>query len=104
MMPHTRVIIGFKRRACYLCQPSPFTFLYGRGRKWLCMWNLIIHIPDSFPKPYSLPNGKTSIGRLATNDIVVDDPGASRHHAELWVDEAQEKISIADLDSTNGTF
>jgi class 3 adenylate cyclase len=68
------------------------------------MWNLIVHIPDSFPKPYSLANGKTSIGRLVTNDIVVDDAGASRHHAEIWVDEAQEKISIVDLDSTNGTF
>jgi class 3 adenylate cyclase len=68
------------------------------------MWNLIVHIPDSFPKPYELKDGKTSIGRLVTNDIVVDDPGASRHHAEFWVDEAQEKISIVDLDSTNGTF
>src|SRR5687768_2413378 len=68
------------------------------------MWNLIIHIPDSFPKPYELGNGKTSIGRLVTNDIVVDDAGASRHHAEIWVDESLEKISIVDLDSTNGTF
>ena len=29
---------------------------------------------------------------------------ASRHHAEIWVDEAVKKISIVDLDSTNGTF
>ena len=68
------------------------------------MWNLIIHIPDSFPKPYELGNGKTSIGRAVTNDIVLEDEAASRHHAEIRADEAEEKISIVDLDSTNGTF
>jgi class 3 adenylate cyclase len=68
------------------------------------MWNLIVHVPDSYPKPYELGNGKTSIGRAVTNDIVVDDVAASRHHAEIWVDEAANKISIVDLDSTNGTF
>jgi class 3 adenylate cyclase len=68
------------------------------------MWNIIIHAPDTFPKSYSLGNGKTSIGRLVTNDIVLEDAGASRHHAEIWVDEEQEKISIIDLGSTNGTF
>jgi len=68
------------------------------------MWNLIVHIPDTFPKPYELKNGKTSIGRAATNDIFLEDVGASRHHAEIHVDEAEKKISIIDLNSTNGTF
>ena len=68
------------------------------------MWNLIVHIPDSFPKPYELRSGKTSIGRAVTNDIVLEDAAASRHHAEFLVDEAVKKISILDLDSTNGTF
>src|SRR5687767_5056075 len=68
------------------------------------MWNLIIHIPDSFPKPFEIRSGKTSLGRAVTNDIVLEDAAASRHHAEIWADEAQEKISIVDLDSTNGTF
>ena len=68
------------------------------------MWNLIVHIPDSFPKPYELKDGKTSIGRAVTNDIVLEDAAASRNHAEFRVDEAGKKISIVDLDSTNGTF
>ena len=68
------------------------------------MWNLIVHIPDSFPKTYEMGNGKTSIGRATTNDIVVEDAAASRNHAEFWVDEAAKTISIVDLDSTNGTF
>jgi class 3 adenylate cyclase len=68
------------------------------------MWNLIVHAPDSDPKPYELKNGKTSIGRADTSDIIVEDPAASRVHAEIWSDEAVKKISIVDLDSTNGTF
>ncbi|MGZ9222202.1 MAG: FHA domain-containing protein [Anaerolineales bacterium] len=68
------------------------------------MWNLIVHAPDSDPKSYDLKNGKTSIGRAVTNDIVVDDAAASRQHAEIWADEAARTISIVDLDSTNGTF
>ena len=68
------------------------------------MWNIIVHVPDSFPQPYELKAGKTSIGRAGTNDILVEDAAASRHHAELWVDETMGKISIVDLDSTNGTF
>jgi hypothetical protein len=68
------------------------------------MWTLIVQAPENDPKPYELKNGKTSIGRAVTNDIVVDDPAASRQHAEIWADEVVRKISIVDLDSTNGTF
>ena len=68
------------------------------------MWNLIVHVPDSFPKPYEITSGKTTIGRAVTNDVVVEDGSASRHHAEIWTDESQEKISVVDLGSTNGTF
>jgi class 3 adenylate cyclase len=68
------------------------------------MWNLIVHAPDSDPRQYELKSGKTSVGRAFTNDIVVEDAAASRHHAEIRVDIAAEKISIVDLDSTNGTF
>jgi class 3 adenylate cyclase len=68
------------------------------------MWNLTIHVPDSFPKSYILESGKTTIGRLVTNDIVLEDAAASRHHAEIRVDESPNKIFVVDLDSTNGTF
>jgi adenylate cyclase len=68
------------------------------------MWNLIVHVPDSFPKSYEIGSGKTSLGRAVTNDILLEDAAASRHHAEIWADETQERFSIVDLDSTNGTF
>lgn len=75
----------------------------GSGR-WLHMWNLIVHAPDSDPEQYDLKSGKISIGRAFTNDIVVEDAAASRRHAENRVEEAVKKISIVDLDSSNGTF
>jgi pSer/pThr/pTyr-binding forkhead associated (FHA) protein len=56
------------------------------------MWNLIVHIPDSFPKPYELRDGKTSIGRAMINDIVVEDAAAPRYHAEILVDEAGKRF------------
>jgi len=68
------------------------------------MWNLIVHSPDNDPQQYGLKSGKISIGRAMTNDIVVEDAAASRHHAEIWLDEALKRISIVDLDSSNGTF
>jgi len=68
------------------------------------MWNLIVHAPGSDPEQYDLNSGKTSIGRAFTNDIVVEDAAASRRHAEIRVEEAVRKISIVDLDSSNGTF
>ncbi len=50
---------------------------------------------------YQLTSKITSIGRDASCEIVLDDPGASRRHAELKVDG--ERILVRDLGSTNGT-
>jgi len=43
----------------------------------------------------------TSIGRLGDCDVVVSDPGVSRHHAEIRRDDGT--YVLADLGSTNGT-
>src|SRR5262249_53486002 len=51
---------------------------------------------------YRLRPGTLSMGRARDNAIVVGDPGASRHHAELRV--GGDRIDIVDLGSTNGTF
>ena len=42
------------------------------------------------------------LGRLDTNDVPVQDPKASREHAKIYRQGA--KISIVDLNSSNGTF
>ena len=49
-----------------------------------------------------LTEGTTTIGRALSNDIVVDEPGISRQHADIRGDS--EGYWIADLSSRNGTF
>lgn len=84
-------------------------------------YNSSSQIPISTPvnfeaktRPISKPQNATSvlqfsalnqlkIGRSADNDIVLDSPSVSRHHAVLnYENDAQPVIS--DLGSTNGTF
>ena len=43
------------------------------------------------------------IGRGAEAEVVVDDPGVSRRHAEVRI-EADGRVRVADLGSTNGTY
>lgn len=52
-------------------------------------------------KRYQLTERLTVIGRGADCDVVLDDPGASRRHAEIKVEAG--RILIRDLGSTNGT-
>jgi pSer/pThr/pTyr-binding forkhead associated (FHA) protein len=42
------------------------------------------------------------IGRLPSNDIVINEPTVSKHHALLRID--QIGVTLTDLNSTNGTF
>jgi pSer/pThr/pTyr-binding forkhead associated (FHA) protein len=44
----------------------------------------------------------TVIGRAIDVDIVLDDPGVSRRHAEVHVVDGRARV--IDLGSTNGTF
>ena len=55
-----------------------------------------------FPWPPELTTS-IRIGRLADNDIVLDDPRVSGHHARLIV-VAGFQTSIEDIGSSNGTF
>jgi class 3 adenylate cyclase len=68
------------------------------------MWHLTIRSPENEPVEYPLKPGKYIIGRMAENDIVIDDISASRHHAELTIDAVSETITIRDVNSTNGTY
>lgn len=46
--------------------------------------------------------GRLRVGRVAENDLVLDDPGVSRRHAELRQDEDGSYV-LLDLGSANGT-
>ena len=52
--------------------------------------------------PVSLIPGATTIGRGAENDIVLDNPKISRHHARIEC--AKGVCTVEDLQSSNGTF
>lgn len=44
----------------------------------------------------------TTLGRLLENDVVLNDPGVSRFHAEIHLIDGQ--YTLIDKDSTGGTF
>ncbi|MBK1734780.1 hypothetical protein CKO15_05645 [Halorhodospira abdelmalekii] len=52
-------------------------------------------------KEYALAGVRVTVGRAASNDIVLDDPSVSGFHAVL-LQEAGE-VTVTDLGSTNGT-
>ena len=51
---------------------------------------------------YGLDKPVITLGRGSDADIVIRDPQASRHHAEIRV--IGDHFTITDLGSTNGTF
>lgn len=67
--------------------------------------HLVVRQPDGQSEKYPLPdeeNDVLKIGRELDNDIVLTDPRASRHHAE--VRRAGNSLEIRDLESANGTI
>ena len=52
-------------------------------------------------RSYPLLQLTTRIGRGTDVDIRIDDPGVSRHHAEITLGT---DVTLRDLDSTNGTY
>jgi ABC-type multidrug transport system ATPase subunit/pSer/pThr/pTyr-binding forkhead associated (FHA) protein len=61
--------------------------------------SLLVTTPD-WSKPFPIRGDKISIGRDLSNDIAIDLPVISRHHARL--ERVDAGYEIADLDSTNG--
>jgi len=54
-------------------------------------------------KTYRLHKHTVAIGRLPECDIVITDPGVSRRHATITLDDGGEYV-LTDLGSTNGTI
>jgi len=66
------------------------------------MPDLIIKQPEHEPFVHRIDRLKTTIGRSSRNDICINDPFASRLHAEIRSEG--NSYYIADLGSVNGTF
>jgi pSer/pThr/pTyr-binding forkhead associated (FHA) protein len=53
-------------------------------------------------RTYPITSAVTVLGRGTEADVIVDDAGVSRRHAEVHADNGQ--LTVRDLGSTNGTF
>jgi hypothetical protein len=60
------------------------------------------HGADGSTRTYDLTAPITILGRGTDCDLRLVDPGVSRHHAELRVEDGE--VVLVDLGSTNGTF
>lgn len=67
------------------------------------MPRILITVPGKKPQPYrfQLDRQLTRLGRGSENDIVIDCPSVSVHHAEM--ERVEGGFRLRDLDSTNGT-
>ena len=63
---------------------------------------LCIQSPNKLARRYRLSSGYIVLGRGQSCDIVLDDERVSREHCRVWLD-ADKRINILDLNSTNGT-
>jgi class 3 adenylate cyclase len=68
------------------------------------MWLLKVNAPDKEAQQLQLKPGTITVGRLSTNEVVVDDVAASRRHAEITFNPAADTVKLVDLGSTNGTY
>jgi hypothetical protein len=80
--------------------PQPQSRVAGQPR-------LLVSGPEPGPdgarqRTYELSTPVTMLGRGTDCDLRLVDPGVSRHHAELRVEDGE--VVLVDLGSTNGTF
>lgn len=66
------------------------------------MPKIIMKFNDAVIKEVALEGEQLTIGRKADNDLVIDNPAVSGHHAK--VARVQAVYFLEDLGSTNGTF
>ena len=66
------------------------------------MAKLILKFESTTLKQFPLTQGGVTIGRLPDNDIQIDNPAVSGHHARVFWE--QNHFSIEDTKSFNGTY
>ena len=67
------------------------------------MPTLLLQLKNKILGEYSLQSGASlTIGRRDTNDVVIEDPAVSGHHAKI--DSLEDRFVLIDLQSKNGSF
>lgn len=67
------------------------------------MIKLLVTIGDIATNEFALNKPRITLGRSDDNDVVLDDPLVSGHHALIIVAEGSRALLLQDLNSTNGT-
>jgi pSer/pThr/pTyr-binding forkhead associated (FHA) protein len=90
--------------------PSPLrvgdSIAFGQGGTTLTAFALepSARVPSTLqlrPDPAFVPARTVRVGRAPDNELVLDDPSVSAHHARVLVDRKGQGV-VEDLDSTNG--
>ena len=63
---------------------------------------LRVYLNDELQEQIELTGEKLTVGRTAENDLVLNSPGISSHHATIR--QTEKSFSIEDVGSTNGVF
>lgn len=63
---------------------------------------LTVYFPEDSPTTHEFVGDQLTVGRLAGNDVALDEASVSSRHAEILVQDGA--VVLRDLDSTNGTF
>jgi pSer/pThr/pTyr-binding forkhead associated (FHA) protein/outer membrane protein assembly factor BamB len=63
---------------------------------------LQLKFKKAMPTPVDLKEGRLTVGRDQSNDVVLDDDGISGFHAEIQTEDGNS--FLVDLGSTNGTY
>jgi pSer/pThr/pTyr-binding forkhead associated (FHA) protein len=66
------------------------------------MARLVLHLDGQVLAEYNMSKERYTIGRLPDNDIRIDNPAVSGHHA-LVINILNDSF-LEDLNSTNGTY
>ena len=67
------------------------------------MPTLLLQLKNKILGEYPLKEGASlTIGRRDTNDVVIEDPAVSGHHAKI--DALEDRFVLIDLQSKNGSF
>jgi pSer/pThr/pTyr-binding forkhead associated (FHA) protein len=66
------------------------------------MVRLLLKFNSAVIKEFPFKKGELTIGRKTDNDVVIDNPAVSGHHARV-VQQGNDYV-LEDLNSTNGTF
>jgi len=66
------------------------------------MIKILLKYKQKALKTFEIDKDEITIGRVASNDIQINNPAVSKHHARII--EKQGNYLIEDLKSTNGTY